>query len=132
MSNSSILGGTTAARQADGKDVDLLGPSDTSDSGSDVQGERVMPTAPDNPGEWGAVVSDGRTDTDAGGTGERGGAGGELVVEGADILPDRIVYGTELGADVERGDIDDLAVEEDDAGDDVEEGVTEPRTRRHV
>jgi len=132
MSNSSILGGTTAARQAAGKDVDLLGPSDTSDSGSDVQGERVMPTAPDNPGEWGAVVSDLRADTDAGGTGERAGAGGELVVDGADILPDRIVSGTELGADVERGDIDELADDEDDRADDGEEGVAEPRTRRHV
>lgn len=35
------------------KNVDALGPSDSSDSGSDVQGERSMPTASDNPGEWG-------------------------------------------------------------------------------
>lgn len=91
MTNSSILGGTAAPRQADGKDVDLLGPSDSSDSGSDVQGERAMPTTPDNPGEWGAVVSDRRSDTDAGGTGERASADGGLTTDGSDILPDRVV-----------------------------------------
>lgn len=91
MSNSSILGGTPAPRQAEGKDVDLLGPSDTSDSGSDVQGERPMSTAPDNPGEWGAVVSDMSSDTDSAGTGDRASADGDPPRDGADILPDRII-----------------------------------------
>ena len=124
MSNSSILGGTSAPLQADGKGVDLLGPSDTSDSGSDVQGERAMPTAPDNPGKWGAVVADSDSDTDATGTGERASADGDAPRDGADILPDRIIEN--LGADddpanrresVEAGD---LAVEESDEDDDAE------------
>lgn len=97
MSNSSILGGTPAPQQADGKDVETLGPSDSSDSGSDVQGERTLPTAPDNPGEWGSVVADLDSDTDAGGTGERASADGESPLEGADILPDRVIEN--IGAD---------------------------------
>jgi len=36
MSNSSILGGEHAPHHPAGTDVDALGPSDTSDSGSDV------------------------------------------------------------------------------------------------
>ena len=125
MSNSSILGGTSAPSQASGKDVDLLGPSDTSDSGSDVQGERPMATAPDNPGEWGAVVADGRADTDAGGTGERAAADGDVTVDGADILPDRIV----TGEDIERGELDEL---QDELDDDASESDTDARTDRRV
>ena len=47
MTNSSILGGERAARQAPGRDVDALGPSDSSDSGSDVQGEPDSSTGPE-------------------------------------------------------------------------------------
>jgi hypothetical protein len=54
MTNSNFLGGERAATYAPGKDVEALGPSDSSDSGSDVQGERslqgdgehAMPLAP--------------------------------------------------------------------------------------
>ena len=91
MSNSSILGGQPAANRAAGRDVDALGPSDSSDSGSDVQGERPMSTAADNPGEFGAVPVDGRNDSDALGTGERASADGDDPADGADILPDRII-----------------------------------------
>lgn len=91
MASSSILGGVSAPVHADGKDVDALGPSDSSDSGSDVQGERSMPTTADNPGEWGAVVTEGGNDSDASGTGERASAEGEPPRDGDDILPDRIV-----------------------------------------
>lgn len=97
MSKSSILGGTPAPREAKGKDVDALGPSDTSDSGSDVQGERPMATAPDNPGEWGAVVADMNSDTDSAGTGDRASADGDPPRDGADILPDHIIEN--IGAD---------------------------------
>ena len=136
MSNSSILGGTSAPLQADGKDVDLLGPSDTSDSGSDVQGERSMRTAPDNPGEWGAVVADGASDSDAGGTGERASADGDDPLDGADIMPDRVIDG--LDADVDPADrrktaaAGDLELDDDDDDDDAEkEGPDddEPSTR---
>lgn len=90
MSQSSILGGTSAASRPEGKDVDSLGPGDTSDSGSDVQGERTMATDPDNPGEWGALPVDGTSDSDASGTGERGSATGRPGRDGADILPDSL------------------------------------------
>ena len=127
MSNSSILGGTAAPRQAEGKDVDLLGPSDSSDSGSDVQGERAMPTAPDNPRERGAVVSDRRTDTDAGGTGERASADGGPTIDGSDILPDRVVS----VAGEESGLFDEAeALESDDDSDDDSALVIDAATSR--
>ena len=91
MANSSILGGVSAPGHPDGKNVDALGPSDSSDSGSDVQGERSMPTAPDNAGEWGAVVTEGGNESDASGTGERASADAESPRDGDDILPDRVV-----------------------------------------
>jgi hypothetical protein len=142
MATSSILGGDPAARPAEGKDVDRLGPSDSSDSGSDVQGASPMPTAPDNPGEWGAVVADPDSDSDAGGTGERASSDGDAPVDGADILPDRIVDDPGLAGDpadrrhsVEAGDLadeegtgnEDADDDERDAGD-VERGA--PASRR--
>jgi hypothetical protein len=91
MSNSSILGGERAAPRAIGRDVDALGPSDSSDSGSDVQGERAMPTDADNPGELGALPVHRDSDSDARGTGERGSATGNDLDDAADILPDHLV-----------------------------------------
>lgn len=99
MSNSSILGGDTAASHSAGKDVDALGPSDSSDSGSDVQGERAMATRPDLPDELGAIPVDGGSDSDSVGTGERASAEGNDGRDGADILPDRIIDGPEGLAD---------------------------------
>ena len=95
MSHSSILGGETAAARSAGRDTDALGPSDSSDSGSDVQGERVMPTRRDLPDEMGAVPVDLGSDSDAQGTGERGSAEGNDGAAGADILPDRIIESPE-------------------------------------
>jgi hypothetical protein len=46
MSTSSVLGGTSAPLQVDTKDIDLLGPSDSSDSGNDVQGRARCPPRP--------------------------------------------------------------------------------------
>jgi hypothetical protein len=56
-----------------------LGPSDSSDSGSDLIGA-------------GAEVGDANldSDTDRAGTGERGAVGRDDVVEGADIAPDHL------------------------------------------
>ena len=48
MGTSSILGGTPAPSQAEGRDTDALGPSDSSDSGSDIQGERLAATESDD------------------------------------------------------------------------------------
>jgi hypothetical protein len=104
MSNSSILGGERVARQSKGKDVDSLGPSDSSDSGSDVQGETVMPTDPDRADELGSMPVSGNSDSDAMGTGERGSATGRDGPENADIMPMHIER-----ANVET---DDLALED--------------------
>ena len=91
MSKSSLLGGDAAAPYARGRDVDALGPSDSSDSGSDVQGERTMATEADNPGELGGLPVELGSDSDSGGTGERASATGRAVRDGADILPDSVI-----------------------------------------
>ena len=115
MATSSILGGQSAPRKAAGRDADALGPSDSSDSGSDVQGERPMPTLPDSPGELGAVPADTDSDTDAAGTGERASATGEHVREAADILPDRVGA---AGDTAPARDVEDLVADEEiDSGD---------------
>jgi hypothetical protein len=91
MSQSSILGGERAPQQASGRDAETLGPSDSSDSGSDIQGATRMKTEPEEGLEAGGatpVVED--SDTDAAGTGERAEAVPEGARDGADIGPDRI------------------------------------------
>ncbi|MEO8312614.1 MAG: hypothetical protein ABI520_15710 [Caldimonas sp.] len=91
MSHSSILGGDRAPQQAPGRDAETLGPSDTSDSGSDVQGATRLKTETEEGEETGGatpVFID--SDTDAEGTGERAEAVPEGARDGADIAPDRI------------------------------------------
>lgn len=128
MSNSSILGGERAARQAIGRDVDALGPSDSSDSGSDIQGERAMSTDADNPAELGGLPVAGDSDSDSMGTGERGSAVGADGRDGADISPDHIESASEEMDLLDTGtvadtDIDTLATdeEEDDSAEDDDE-----------
>lgn len=104
MARSSIMGGETAPARAPGNDVDALGPSNSSDSGSDVQGARPMATAPDNEAEWGAIVAEGDSDSDADGTGERAAAAGDGGRDNADILPDRIITPGAGGTSADRGD----------------------------
>ncbi len=119
MANSSILGGTRVPQRPAGTGTDTLGPSDSSDSGSDIQGESPMPTSPDNPGEWGAVPVDPDSDSDALGTGERAQAAGSAPREAADILPDRIVDDPQGDLlDDDQQEIDDLvdALALDDQG----------------
>jgi hypothetical protein len=73
-----------------GHGVDALGPSDSSDTGSDVRGQPIFPE-----GDMGDIDPD----TDAGGTGERAGATFEdNTREGKDIGVDRIVSASEIGA----------------------------------
>jgi hypothetical protein len=74
MAYSSILGADTAASNPSGRDADLLGPSDNSDSGSDTIG-----------------TAEAHEDSDSVGTGSRGAVAGPDAREGADILPDRVV-----------------------------------------
>ena len=92
MAHSSILGGERAPRQAAGRDTDALGPSDTSDSGSDIQGEIGLETPPPDADRLGADHTIKSSDTDASGTGERASAlPDELVRDGADISPDQLI-----------------------------------------
>jgi hypothetical protein len=74
MAYSSILGADPAPEQPSGRDAELLGPSDNSDSGSDTVG-----------------THEAHADSDAVGTGERGSVTPGDPREGADILPDRVV-----------------------------------------
>ncbi len=80
MAYSSILGADVAPVQPSGRDADLLGPSDNSDSGSDAIGTSEL-----------------HADSDSGGTGERGAVAGKDAIEGADILPDQVVRLAEDG-----------------------------------
>lgn len=92
MARSSISGADRAPTQAQGRDVEALGPSDTSDSGSDVQGELDLAAPTDLDRALHGVVQPGlESGSDAAGTGERGAAlPDEEGREGADILPDEV------------------------------------------
>jgi len=74
MAYSSIMGADTAPTNPKGRDADLLGPSDNSDSGSDTVGS-----------------AEAHEDSDASGTGERANVVGRDGREGGDILPDKVV-----------------------------------------
>lgn len=74
MAYSSILGGDPAPTHPSGRDADLLGPSDNSDSGSDAVG-----------------THEAHADSDAVGTGERGSVTPGDAIEGRDIMPDRVI-----------------------------------------
>jgi hypothetical protein len=102
MAYSSILGAERAPSQPSGRGADLLGPSDSSDTGSDTVG-----------------TDEAHADSDTGGTGERGAVAGEDAIEGADIMPDRIVQLGDAGDGPEQAfDGDTLA--DLDAADDGE------------
>jgi hypothetical protein len=108
MARSSITGAERAPNQPPGRDTEALGPSDSSDSGSDVQGELDLapPTDLDNT-IFGAEQPGLESDSDAAGTGERGSALlDEEAREGADILPDEV-----RSLSGEDDDAEDLALE---------------------
>ena len=90
MSQSSILGGERAPQQAQGRDAETLGPSDTSDSGSDIQGASRLKTDAEEGELGGATPIDRDSDSDSMGTGERRSAVPGGGRDGADIGPDRI------------------------------------------
>jgi hypothetical protein len=73
MAHSSILGADIARGHPSGRGSDMLGPSDSSDSGSDAVGTDEI-----------------HEDSDAAGTGARGAVTGADAREGGDILPDRV------------------------------------------
>lgn len=108
MATSSILGGERAALQPSGRGADLLGPSDSSDTGSDSIGE----LGPDQLG----------SDTDRYGTGERASADLRDVADGEDIRPDHIARASTGGAGDIDAELDELAASEDDSDDSDEDG----------
>lgn len=134
MATSSILGGSTAAQRPRGTGTDLLGPSDSSDSGSDVQGERSLATDADD-GGTGAVPAELDSDTDARGTGERAAAVGTEPRDGGDIMPDRVVRTADAVDDAERLEVDELAADEAEADLDADTDTASeqdtPRRRSH-
>jgi hypothetical protein len=73
MAHSSITGADFAPSRPSGRGADVLGPSDSSDTGSDAVGTDEI-----------------HEDSDAAGTGERGSVTGIDAREGGDILPDRV------------------------------------------
>lgn len=87
MANSSILGGTAAPASPSGKSIDALGPSDTSDSGSDMQAELNHDALP-NEGEGALPIAHDST-SDAAGTGERASVEAAPPTLDADLLPER-------------------------------------------
>jgi len=91
MAYSSIMGADPAPTNPSGREAELLGPSDNSDSGSDTIG-----------------TSEAHEDSDSRGTGERGVVAGADAREGADIMPDRVVN---LGDDAAVDGADDVAME---------------------
>jgi hypothetical protein len=111
MSQSSILGGDRAPQQARGRDAETLGPSDTSDSGSDIQGATRLKTDAEEGELGGATPIDSDSDSDSMGTGERRSAipgGGR---DGADIGPDRIARSKDALDSAETIDGDDDSIE---------------------
>ncbi len=106
MANSPLLGGERAAARPRGTGTDMLGPSDTSDSGSDLAGAEGAVDTDDlgfdggtnddvrrAPGA-GADIGDANldADSDSGGTGERAEAGRDTLRHDApDVMPDRVI-----------------------------------------
>jgi len=118
MANSSILGGAHAPAPAAGKDVDALGPNDSSDSGSDVQTDLNRSAMPDGASEGAYPIPHGST-TDAGGTGERAAADPAAPIVDADLLPDRT--GGLPPDDPDAPAPEDLAAEDEDPEDEAGE-----------
>lgn len=100
MATSSLLGGELPSTHASGKTAGLLGPSDSSDSGSDALGE--------------LGAEELSSDSDRHGTGERGTIETSRKPAGSDILPDRVQRGPTGEADGPgRDDASELSSDED-------------------
>ena len=123
MSHSPLLGAERAPQHAAGRDADVLGPSDTSDSGSDIQGATRLKTDAEEGELGGATPVERNSDSDSMGTGERAEAVPEGARDGADIAPDRIARSKDAldSADSISGDdgddIESLAADDDEEED---------------
>jgi hypothetical protein len=90
MATSSAAGAPSTHPVPPDDDTRLLGPSDSSDSGSDTLGQRAD-LAPPEDSLTGTTLEPLDGGSDSAGTGERADAEGDLPPDGADILPDRII-----------------------------------------
>jgi hypothetical protein len=147
MAYSSLLGARRAPAQPSGRDAGSLGPSDSSDSGSDIagidgveSGDPALPTdvALGADRARSATTTEGvDADTDASGTGERRSAGGDAGRDGGDIGVDRIVGDT--GADEDDAELDaimtgttpSLGEHEDPNDEEDDEDHETPRKEEH-
>ena len=127
MSQSSILGGTHAPQQAEGRDDATLGPSDLSDTGSDILGATRLKTDTPEGEMGGATPIDAESDTDSMGTGDRAEAVPEGARDGADIAPDRIARSKDAldSAESITGNDDTIESLAVDTSDDDEDGEGE-------
>lgn len=89
MARSSILGGDSAAQNPDGRSTGLLGPSDSTDTGSDLMGQL-------GPEEM-------ASDSDRFGTGERASVDRDTDGRGLDILPDHVGRMDKTGGIADEG-----------------------------
>lgn len=89
MATSSVTGNHDSAADDADDDTRMLGPSDSSDSGSDTLGQRADLAQPDD--SLGGTIEPLDGGSDASGTGERADVEGDTSLDGADILPDRII-----------------------------------------
>lgn len=151
MANSSILGGEEVPAAPPGHTTKELGPSDTSDSGSDIASgpgtarageitpDRIRGTTSDmDRGLFaGADVGDSNldSDTDSFGTGERMAAGRDSTArEADDIQPDQVVIGKQAGM-TEGSDPEGVGVSDDSSEFIIQEGETaesEPERTRNA
>jgi len=112
MAKSSLLGVERADPVPSGRDIDALGPSDNSDSGSDVQSVAPAGIA----GSFGDPYGDHDSDSDAAGTGERASVTRDRDSSDRDILPDRITGNPDADA---AADLDDAGSANDEDGGDA-------------
>ncbi|HEY9223479.1 MAG TPA: hypothetical protein VIP27_04920 [Variovorax sp.] len=123
MATSSVTGNHDSAADTADDSTRILGPSDSSDSGSDTLGQRADLAQPDDSLGGGALEPlDGGSDTS--GTGERANVEGDMAPDGADILPDRIIGpggGAIDAAQVHLRSGSLAADEDDDSADDEED-----------
>lgn len=85
MGHSSLVGTDKAPRRPKGTDEQALGPSDTTDTGSDIQGADALPSA--DPGEpVDVTLGRDRAVAPIEGTGEQ-----SDETEASDIGPDRVI-----------------------------------------
>ena len=113
MGHSSLMGIDAAATEPDGRSADVLGPSDSSDSGSDTAG---TPRAHDEAAA-----------TDAAGTGERRSAGRDKAQpEAPDIAADRVFSVGPDDAPIDEDEDPDLAFIDQARATDIPEDEERP------